>query len=134
MAGVLAFEAGDYPSAAAQFEAGRAETEANPQAYAIYGSCLVKLHRAKEAVMVFERLQRTNPESTTFLRSLATAQAASGTPEVAAATLKRALEAGPGEEQTYIDLAALYILNNADDLALSTIQAGIGKFPQSARI
>jgi tetratricopeptide (TPR) repeat protein len=134
MAGVLAFEAGDYLSAAVQFEAGRVETESNSQAYAIYGSCLVKLHRAKEAVTVFERLHRKNPESTAILRSLASAQAAAGTPEVAAATLRRALEAGPGEEQTYVDLAALYILNNAGDLALSTIQAGLEKLPQSARI
>src|SRR5712671_2602147 len=65
MAGVLAFEAGDCQAAAAYFEAGRAETEANSQAYAIYGSCLVKLHRAKEALMVFERMHRKNPESTT---------------------------------------------------------------------
>jgi predicted Zn-dependent protease len=134
MAGVLAFEGGDYASAAARFEAGRAETEANSQAYAMYGSCLVKLRRAKEAVMVFERLHRENPESTTILRSLASAQAAAATPETAAATLKRALEAGPGEEQTYVDLAALYIVNNADGLALSTIQAGLEKLPQSARL
>jgi len=134
MAGVLAFEAGDYTSAASHFEAGRVETEANSHAYAIYGSCLVKLHRAKEAVMVFQRLQREDPASTAILRSLASAYSAAGSPETAAATLEQALEIAPAEEQTYVDLAALYILNDADGLAWSTVQAGLEKLPQSARL
>lgn len=133
MAGVLAFEAADCASAARHFEAGRAETEANPQAYALYGACLAKLGRPKEAVPVFERLRRDDPRSATILRSLASAQAAAGAPESAASTLEKALELTP-DEQTYVELAALCIVNNAPERALTAVQAGIAKLPGSARL
>ena len=55
MAGVLAYEAGDYSAAASHFEAGRSATEANPQASAVYGACLSKLKRPQEAVLAFHR-------------------------------------------------------------------------------
>lgn len=133
MAGVLAFERRDYFAAAGHFEAGRLEMEANPQAGAMYGECLVKLRRPAEAVTVFERLQRADPLSTTILRSLASAQNAAGTPELAAATLNRALELKP-EEQTYVDLAAVCIVNNAPERALAAINAGLEKLPRSPRL
>ena len=134
MAGVLAFESGDCASAAAHFEAGREESTTNPEASALYGDCLVKLRRAPEAVTVFERLWRQgDPPNTAVLRSLASAQAAAGTPELAASTLARALEI-VREEQSYVDLAALCIVNNAPQRALASIEAGLAEWPRSARL
>jgi tetratricopeptide (TPR) repeat protein len=133
MAGVLSFEGGDCPSAARHFEAGRAETEGNPQAFAMFGVCLMTLGRAPEAVTVFERLRRAEPLSTAILRSLASTQASVGNLELAASTLNCALELKP-EEQTYLDLAALCIVNYAPERALSAIQSGLEKLPRSARL
>ena len=63
MAGVLAFEAGDCVRAVPHFERARAETEANPQAWPLYGACLVAVDRPADAVSVFERLLALNPEN-----------------------------------------------------------------------
>lgn len=134
MAGVLAFEAGDCSAATRHFGLGAKEVEQNPEASTMYGKCLGSLHREKDALAIFERLIRSDPKSTTILRLLASAQAATGSPELAAMTLNRALELKPEEEQTYVDWAALCILNNSAERALSIIQAGLEKLPNSARL
>ncbi len=134
MAAVLAYESGDARSAVAHFEAGQISKEASPRAFEIYGACLVKMGRAKDALLVFEQLIRADPESTTILRSLATAQAAAGALGQAIRTLNRAIAIKPDEEQTYVELAALYLTNLDGEHAMSVVQAGLERLPRSARL
>ena len=61
MAGVLAFEAGNYDVAVSHFERGGTETIANEQAYSLLGASFILLHTPAKAIPVFERLLATHP-------------------------------------------------------------------------
>ncbi len=62
MAGVIAFEAGNCPVAIRHFELSLVEVQSNPQAYPLYGACLLKAHRGAEAIAVFQRILDGDPD------------------------------------------------------------------------
>jgi len=74
MAGVLAFEAGNCPVAIRHFEFSPVEVQNNPQAYPLYGACLLKAHRALEAVAVFQRILDGGPDDPNARFNLGNAQ------------------------------------------------------------
>ncbi|MCU1260768.1 MAG: domain protein putative component of TonB system [Bryobacterales bacterium] len=74
MAAVIAFEAGDCSGAIQHFEHGIQQTTKSEQAYALYGACLLKTQRAREAVAVFERLVAGRPDNPSMLFNLGYAQ------------------------------------------------------------
>src|SRR5262249_8613552 len=133
MAGVLAFEAGDCPSAVRHFESSRSEVEANDQASGLYGECLVKLNRAQEAVPFFVGPAAAHPDAAHY-RSLAAAQVAAGQAEAAFAAARRAIDATPGSEQNYVELASMFLLREFNQPAAAIVEAGLQRLPRSARL
>ena len=147
MAAVLAYEAGTCPQAIEHFELSGAEIQRNEQAYSLYGVCLLKEHRASDAVVVFERLLSARPDVLDIRLHLGYAQMLVGNPAGAVKTLKPLAEqatpeadalnllawaeASDGEPQTAVThlraaiQIAPHIEQNYIDLAVLCIQNGM---------
>ena len=163
MAGVLAVEASRCDSAVEHFQNAGPAVTASEQASSLYGSCLITLHRPAEAIPVFERLLAAHPSTRSFrfqlgyaqllarkpldailtlqpladessLNLLAAAEIAAHRPDDAAAHLRQAIALAPAVEQNYLDLAALYLQNEAFGAAGQVAEAGLKQLPGSARL
>ena len=125
MAGVLAYEARDCPSAVGHFEHARTQIESNEQANLFYGACLLVVQRPLDAIPVFERISALHPESTGFRFNLARAQLLARNPEAAIRTLQAAPVA-PGAE-------ALSLLASAEASA-GRLESAISHLRKAAEI
>jgi Flp pilus assembly protein TadD len=133
MAGVIAFERGDCGSAIRHFEVSGREIRGNPQAYAIYGECLLAVDRAADALPVLESAAAANPDAR-VLQSLACAQLAAGRDHAALATIRKAIASAPDSEQNYVDLASAFLARNIGQAAAVVVDTGLQRLPASARL
>lgn len=133
MAGVIAFEHGDCGSAIRHFERSREEVRGNPQAYAMYGECLLAVDRVADALPVLESVAAANPDAR-VLRSLACAQLAAGRKQAALETIRKAIARAPDSEQNYVDLASAFLARNISPAAAVVVDTGLKRLPASARL
>ncbi len=104
IAATLKFEAGDCSGAMPHFEQSLAQIAANEQASSLYAACLIEQRRPSDAVKVLLPFTHgAHPAASTW-NLIASAENASGHPEEAADSYKKAIDAAPGDEQNYIDL------------------------------
>jgi tetratricopeptide (TPR) repeat protein len=133
MAGVLAFEHSDCRTAIRHFEASLRDVRANPQAYAMYGECLVKLDRITDALPVLESVTANHPDPAA-LRSLACAQLGAHQDDAALATVRKAIDLAPASEQNYVDLTSDFLSRDFDRAAGFVVDEGLRRLPESARL
>ena len=105
MLGVLAYKAHDCASAAKHFHAARQLIASQPVALAEYGSCLLDLQQASDAVPVFQQLQVLQPDDPHTRYNLAVAQLSAHQSKDAIATLQPLLQAKP-QDPDVLDLAS----------------------------
>ena len=105
MAGVLAFEANDCAAAIQHFERGMTEIVNNPQAYPLYGACLLTTDRPLEAVKVFKQIVAKSSDSASMRFNLGYAQLLAHHPTDAVNTLKSLTDA-PNPSPDVLNLIA----------------------------
>ena len=105
MLGVLAYKQRDCTSAVKHFRASRDVINSQPVALAQYGSCLMDLQQADDAIDVFRQIQLLTPDDPHARYNLAVAQLAAHQAKDAIATLQPLLQAQPPDSDV-LDLAS----------------------------
>jgi tetratricopeptide (TPR) repeat protein len=105
MLAVLAYKQHDCPTAAKHFAESTQLIAEQPAALAQYGTCLMNLERARDAITVFQQLLTQFPENSHARFDLAGAQLAAHKGKEAAETLQPLLEVTPPDPEV-LDLAS----------------------------
>jgi tetratricopeptide (TPR) repeat protein len=105
MLGVLAYKQRDCTSTVKHFRASREVIDSQPAALAQYGSCLMDLQQAGDAVAVFQQIKSLQPDDPHAQYNLAVAQLIANLAKEAIATLQPLLRAS-GPEPDVLDLAS----------------------------
>src|SRR5438309_8446524 len=93
MLGVIAYKQHDCASAVRHFKASQQLISSQPAALARYGSCLIDLQQAENAIVVFQQIQSLQPEDPHVRYNLAIAQLSAHQTKDAIATLEPLLQA-----------------------------------------
>jgi tetratricopeptide (TPR) repeat protein len=93
MLGVLKYKQHDCTSAIEHFRASRQLISSQPAALAQYGTCLMNLDKAEDALPIFQRLLALQPDDSHFRYNLAMVQLAAHKPTEAVETLQPLLTA-----------------------------------------
>src|SRR6185312_3988462 len=105
MLGVVKFKQHDCASAVEHFRASWQLTSSQPAALAQYGTCLMNLDKAEDAVPVFQRLLALQPDDSHSRYNLAVVQLAAHNPKQAVETLEPLLSAAQPDSEI-LDLAS----------------------------
>ncbi|HEX3107237.1 MAG TPA: tetratricopeptide repeat protein, partial [Terriglobales bacterium] len=105
MLGVVKFKQHDCASAVEHFRASWQLTSSQPAALAQYGTCLMNLDKAEDAVPVFQRLLALQPDDSHSRYNLAVVQLAAHNPNGAVETLEPLLSAAQPDSEI-LDLAS----------------------------
>jgi tetratricopeptide (TPR) repeat protein len=105
MLAVLAYKRHDCALAVTHFAASKAVISAQPAALAEYGSCLVDLQRAEDALPIFERLLNLEPGDAHARYNFAVVQSSAHHPQAAIATLQPLLQFSQSDPDV-LDLAS----------------------------
>ena len=113
MLGAIAYGRHDCASAVKHFQASGPALSSEPAALEEFGDCLVQLHRAAEAVPIFEQLMAISPDDARTRYNFAAAQVAADKNQDAIQTLQPLLDAGNPEPEV-LDLASQAYENIGD--------------------
>jgi tetratricopeptide (TPR) repeat protein len=105
MLGVVKYKQHDCASAVQHFRASWQLISSQPAALAQYGTCLMNLDRAEDAVPVFQRLLALQPDDSHSRYNLAVVQLAARNPKEAVETLQPLLSAAQPDAEV-LDLAS----------------------------
>jgi tetratricopeptide (TPR) repeat protein len=133
MAGVLAVEAGHCEKAVEHFRQSGRALSANAVALTQYGGCLLRLHRANEAVAVFERLLREGGDNPDVRYNLAVASLESGHADEAVANARAAMTASPRDPEVLSLFAAASAAAQQVEPAIAALRSAIEIAPDDER-
>src|ERR1043166_6143519 len=105
MLGVIAFKQRDCVSAVKHFRASQQLIEAQPSALAQFGSCLMELQQAEDAIPVFQQIQRLRPDDSHARYNLAVAQLSAHRAQDSVSTLQHLVQTDPPDPDV-LDLAS----------------------------
>lgn len=105
MLGVLDYKRRDCASAVKHFQAAKNVLASQPAALTEYGTCLVNLEKAEEALPVFQRLLEVQPNDPHARYNLAVVQLSAHHPQDASATLQPLLQSAQPDPDV-LDLAS----------------------------
>jgi tetratricopeptide (TPR) repeat protein len=133
MLGVLASKDHDCALAVKHFRASRELISSQPVALMEYGSCLMDLQQAKDAIPIFQQLQNSQPEDPHARYNLAVAQLGTHGAKDAIATLQPLLQVQPPDPDA-LDLASSAYEENGDTpQAVSLLRQAIVLDPKKTR-
>jgi tetratricopeptide (TPR) repeat protein len=132
MAGVLAVEAGRCEQAVDHFRQSGAALYANAAAASEYGGCLLQLHRADEAVAVFERLVNVGADPNARY-NLAVAALEAGKTSEAVAHAEAAIKASPRDPDALSLFAAASAASGQVEPAIKALRTAIEIQPDEER-
>ena len=98
------------------------------------GYVQLEAHRPADAVDTLKLLAEAPDAGADVLNLLASAESASGQWDGAIAHLQKAVGIAPDEDRNYVDLAAIYIQQNALEAASEIADIGLKHAPASARL
>lgn len=108
MLGALAFRRGDCGTAVAEFRQSQSLITSNKSSLEEYGSCLVKLKQAGDAVAIFERLAELEPQNRRARYNLAVVELLAKRYRDAVATLTPVVAQNPHDSDSLDLLAEAY--------------------------
>ncbi len=129
----LAFTRGDCNEATKEFGSSRSLIDSQPAALRQYGSCLIKLGRAVDAIPIFQRLIEIEPDKEKARYNLAVVQSLAGHYQDVIAILS-ASSAKNGENADVLDLLAeAYEKTSNTPQAVATLRQAILTQPYAPR-
>jgi tetratricopeptide (TPR) repeat protein len=132
MLAALAFRRKDCVAAVAHFEKSGPVISDNPPALTEFGDCLVRLHRPKDAVAIFERLLALDPSNPNLRYDLGLVQHRTHRNADAIRTLLP-LTQGPSPSTTALNLlAAAYEANQQTPQAVAALRRAMVMAPRDA--
>jgi tetratricopeptide (TPR) repeat protein len=131
MLAVLAYKRGDCVQAVEYFTASGPLLNSQPAAREEYGTCLLKLNRPNDAILVYQQAVALNPEDSDTRRQLATIQVMSEQPKEALVTLAPLLEKDAPDVETLELAASAYEADGNTPLAVTTLRQAIVRDPHN---
>jgi tetratricopeptide (TPR) repeat protein len=133
MLGVIAYKDHDCASAVKHFRASRELISSQPVALAQYGSCMMDLQQAEEAIPIFQQLHNFQPDDPRARYNLAVAQLTGHHAKDAIATLQPLLQVQPSDPEV-LDLASSAYEETGDTpQAVSLLRQAIVLDPKKTR-
>ena len=132
--GQCAFQAGDMQAAGRTFRRLLDLEPSNSAARFNLALILFETNHHSEAIEIVDPLAAPDTPESEVLSLLADAYLSNQQIPEALETLKRAVAIYPREERHYVDLANLCMEQEAHDLGLEILDAGVRNIPQSARL
>ena len=132
--GLCAFQAGDMQAAVHTFRRLLDLDPTNSAARFNLALSLFEANQHSEAIEIVNPLAAFETPESEVLSLLADAYLSNQQVPEALETLKRAVAIYPREERHYVDLANLCMEQEAHDLGLEILEAGIRNIPHSARL
>ena len=133
MLGVLDYKRRDCPSAVKHFQAAKEVLASQPAALTEYGTCLVNLERAEEALPVFQRLLEVQPNDPHARYNLAVVQLSGHHPQDAIATLEPLLQSAQPDPDV-LDLASSAYEEAGDTPnAVKSLRQAIVQYPKKVK-
>jgi tetratricopeptide (TPR) repeat protein len=131
MLAVLAYKRGDCAQAVEYFAASAPLLESQPATREEYCTCLLKLNRPNDAILVYQKAVELNPEDSDTRRQLATIQLMSEQPKEALTTLAPLLQKDPPDVETLELAASAYEADGNTPLAVTTLRQAIVRDPHN---
>lgn len=133
MLGVLAYKQHDCPTVVEHFRASADVISSQPAALAQYGSCLMNLQRADDAISEFQQILRLMPNDPHAQYNLAVAQLTANHGKEAITTLAPLIE-GKNPDPDALDLASSAYEDSEDTpRAVSLLRQAIVSNPKNAK-
>lgn len=130
--GALAYKAGDFESALAQFEAAVANNPKDAESLSNLGQVLVKLGRTEEAIPFFERACGLVPERWAYRFNLARAQGLLQKWDAAIASYRQAQQLFPDDYVTTFNLALTLHKTGNEAAAVEEYKKAVALNPDEA--
>jgi tetratricopeptide (TPR) repeat protein len=131
MLGVLAYKRGDCVQAVEYFAASGPLMDSQPATREEYCTCLLKLNRPDDAILVYQKAVELSPEDSDTRRQLATIQLTSGRLKEALSTLAPLLQKDPPDVATLELAASAYEADDNTPLAVTTLRQAIVRDPHN---
>ena len=133
MLAVLEYQVGNCGAAAVHFKQAEVLFESKVPALSAYGTCLVKLKRLDEAIVVFEKALALDPQDRKQRKVLAAVQLMAHKPEQAIVTLEPVLRNGPDAETLELASSAYEDAHQTEN-AVASLQKAILLEPLNANL
>ena len=134
MLAVMAYQQHDCETAVKHFRESETAIARQPMALGAYGSCLVRLQRASDAVLVFQQVMALTPNDPHARYNVAVAQLTAGQGKQAVETLQPSLESANSNADVLALASAAYESTGDTPRAVSLLRQAIVSSPQNPKL